>query len=85
MSTELTQVTVRAPLGDPERKARIRKALKDAKTTAAECARDLGLTEATVSRAIAGLQNTPRVEAWILDKTGLTRDQLFDVTQPAAV
>lgn len=91
MSTELTQPR-HAPLGDVARKQRVRAALKAVGSGQADCARALGLSEATVSRAIAGLQRTPEVEDWIATRTGQSRAELFDTptvsnpaTEPASV
>lgn len=83
MTTELTQ-SPRTPLGDTARKARVRAALKSAGSSQKECCDALQLSEATVSRAIAGLQRTPAVEAWICERTGKSRQELFD-GQPAEV
>lgn len=76
--TNVTQMP-RRPLGDTARKARVRAALKAVRSSQKECCDALGLSEATVSRAIAGLQRTPAVEAWICQRTGKTREELFDV------
>lgn len=77
MSTEVTQAP-RTALGDTERKQRVRDALKAVGSSQRECCTALRLSDATVSRVVAGLQRSAAVEEWILAKTGKSRADLFD-------
>lgn len=65
------------PAEDVVRKRRIRSALAAVGSSQAECAQLLVVSEATVSRVVAGLQNNERVEAWIAERTGVSREELF--------
>lgn len=72
------------PLGNEGRKRRIRAALVAVGSSQADCARSLDVSEATVSRVIAGLQNSEKVENWIAGRTGEPRELLFADPETAA-
>lgn len=64
-------------LGDVARRRRVQAALIAVGSSQKECADALGVSGATVSRVVSGLQNSEEVEAWIAARTGRPRDELF--------
>lgn len=86
MTQELIE-TKQEPLGDVARKARVQEALEAVGSSQRECAKALGLSDGIVSRVIAKLQraHAETVEAWICERTGKTRQELFDGIAPVVV